>query len=193
MRKLAVSAMVIAVTLFAITYQAKAHLINLCLSGNGGVLEDGAEAMRDGDFAGQAQWGGGQSGELTTKITFPVSHLEYVKYRIDGGCFEYDGGATLQLDVDLEIDGSWTTIFNWSGSGWQHYDTGIAYDDNGGNGWGKTSGILCRASFWGSDTGSAGATFYEAQAWAIPEPATLSLLAIGGLAVLRRGGNSSFH
>jgi hypothetical protein len=152
--------------------------INVCLSANGGVLESGPVAIRDGDYSNWAAEVSGQTGNIDSIITFGKTDLSHVKYGMSGNCYQYDGGATCYLDVFLKISGGWSSIWSWHGSGWQSINTGWVTDDNGGSGWSEVTGMRLYGSIWGSDTGSAVARQYEMEAWT-PEPATLGLVATG--------------
>jgi hypothetical protein len=162
---------------------ARAGLIDVCLAANGGDLVVGPESIRDGDFSTAAQNINAQSGNIQSTIVFPDTTVQQVTYRISGEACEYDGGATSDLNVLLRINGAWSPIFHWYGTGWQAYNPGVTTDNNGGAGWTHVSGIQMYSSVWGSDTGSGLAAHYEMQVWALPEPSTLTLAAIAMMAI----------
>jgi len=165
---------------------AQATPINVCLASNGGVLEAGPETIRDGDWSNFAQHIGGQGGSIEAIITFPETSIEYVRYRLSGACYQYDGYAIATMDVYLRIDDAWMNIWDWYGTNSDHYDTDIATSDNGGLGWNDVSGMKLYSTISGSYNSTASVGHVEMEAWAVPEPATLLLLALGGLVGFRR-------
>lgn len=176
------------VVVFLISGDVKAGLINMALAENGGVLERGSEALRDGDYVGTAGNIGGQSGNLWGTITFPEVHIDQINYRMGGATY---GNATSYLRVTLRQDGAWSVIpFEWSGANGANYDTGVAKQNNGGAGWDNISGIELWGTIWGSGTGSASATQYEMAAWSdVPEPSVLiglSGMGVAGLLIVVR-------
>lgn len=145
-----------------------AAVVNMCLAVNGGSLGSGAVAAdRDDDFVTSSHSLSGQSGSFSAEITFPSSTISYIKYRLRASCYQYDGSATASLEILLNVSETWTSVWSWSGSGWQSVDRDVrdTSEDNGGNGWKNVTGIKVTGSISGTDTGSASAYAHEMQAW----------------------------
>ena len=119
-------------------------------------------------------------------IEFPEIHIDYVRYRISMSCNQYDGDAVSSNYVYLKVGGGWTIIYSLAISQWENNDTGWVLDDNGGAGWDNVTDMKLWSTVYGSDTGSAGVTHYEMEAWGVPEPAMIGLFSIAGLGLLRR-------
>lgn len=100
---------------------------------------------------------------------------------LDDALFEFDNGQQT-LDTD-------TTYWGLSTTGWGVND--ITPTDLGANGtgpWGSIAGVNAAARFiWNGTGGVTGINHYfSVRINAVPEPATLSALALGAVALLRR-------
>ena len=174
-------------SILALANSAFGTVINFCLAENGGTLVDGVEAIRDGDCQAVAHQIYGQSGELWDIIVFPECDIDYVRYRVRGICYQYDGDAVASNYVYLKIGPAWISpIYSYAASQWEDHDSGCVLDDNGGAGWANVTGMKLWSTIYGSDTGSASVQHYEMQAWGVPEPATIGLFSIAALGLLRR-------
>ena len=145
-----------------------ASIANMCLAVNGGTLGSGASAAdRDNDFNTGAHSVSGQSGSFSVEIIFPQSKINYIKYRLSGASYPYDGTAAYNMEILLNVNGTWTSVWSVRGSGGTVTDRNIQdeSENNSGVGWENVTGIKVTGSVTGTDTGSASVTTYEMQAW----------------------------
>jgi hypothetical protein len=180
------------VVLLAFSSTAPADLVNMCLAENAGLLIVGPETMRDGDWSTTAELLGTPGITMRTEITFPQCDIMYVGYSCHGRAWAYGQYGYAATWVELCLDGSWTSIAAADCKAYSivvpedQYDLVVTNDDNSGQGWQDVSGIRMSSIIDEYDTGSACASHCEIQAWGIPEPTVLSLLAMGGAVVIRR-------
>jgi hypothetical protein len=180
-------ASVCGVMLLGLHLSAQGAPPNVVLPENGGVLESGNEGIRDGDWSTYCREMNSNRGDRQEAmiISFPEADIAYLNYRIEGQTYVYNGDAQAIIDVSLRRDADWTSVFHWQGHANTGYDTFWATNDNGGAGWQNVTGMRLYGDVWSNETSTAVVRFYEMAAFT-PEPATLSLLALGGLAVLLR-------
>jgi hypothetical protein len=147
-------------------------------------------------------WAGSGDKEAVMVVDFDTGYNYAFGYRWDGAAIGWDAMDTIDQAGALNVDATWYDLYSThfvndfdypgatkgAGTSWGYY-TSTDGENWTASGSGVDSRVLNDGDYDGWSWGSTDANWdhLRAPTTPVPEPATVSLLALGGMVLLRRG------